>query len=44
MIITYIKIAFRNLVRQKTFAFTTLFGLGIGLATCILIFMFVKDK
>ncbi len=36
----YFKIAFRNLSRNKAFSFINIFGLAIGLATCLLIMLY----
>jgi putative ABC transport system permease protein len=44
MIKNYFKTAWRNLVRHKTYAFTNLAGLSIGLATVMLIMLFVSDE
>ncbi len=44
MIKNYFKIAFRNLVRNKTFSFINIFGLAIGLATCLIIMLFVQHE
>ncbi|MGI8951779.1 MAG: ABC transporter permease [Chitinophagaceae bacterium] len=40
----YFKIAFRNLWRNKKFSGINIFGLAIGLATCLLITLFIKDE
>lgn len=40
----YYKIAVRNLWRNKGFSAITIFGLAIGLATCLLITLFVTDE
>lgn len=40
----YFKIAWRNLVKKKGYSFINIFGLGFGIACCILIFMFVQDE
>jgi hypothetical protein len=40
----YIKIAGRNLWRNKGFSAITIFGLAIGLATCLLITLFIVDE
>jgi putative ABC transport system permease protein len=40
MIKNYFKIAFRNLSRNKAFSFINIFGLAIGLATCLLIMLY----
>lgn len=44
MIKNYFKIAWRNLRRQLTFSLINIVGLAIGLATCILISMYVLDE
>lgn len=40
----YIKIASRNLLKQKVYSFINIFGLAIAIAFCILIFLFVRDE
>ncbi len=40
----YYKIAWRNLVKKKAYSFINIFGLGLGIACCLLIFMFVQDE
>lgn len=44
MLKNYFKTAFRNLVRQRTFAIINLVGLAVGLATCLLIGLYVYDE
>lgn len=44
MIRNYLKIAFRNLRRQKISTSINIVGLAIGLATCILIMLYVQDE
>ncbi|HEY8915795.1 MAG TPA: ABC transporter permease [Chitinophaga sp.] len=44
MIRNYLKIAFRNLKRQKISTGINIVGLAIGLATCILIMLYVQDE
>ncbi|WP_276485890.1 ABC transporter permease [Paraflavitalea pollutisoli] len=44
MIINYLKIAWRNLVRNKTFSFINVFGLSVGLTCFLLIAAFVYDE
>jgi len=41
---TYFKLAWRNLVRNKTFSFINIFGLSVGLAACLLICAFLYDE
>jgi putative ABC transport system permease protein len=40
----YIKIEFRNLIKLKTYSFINISGLAIGLASIILIFLWVQDE
>jgi putative ABC transport system permease protein len=40
----YFRIALRNLWRNKGFSAITIFGLAIGMATCLLITLFVADE
>ncbi len=40
----YIKIALRNLQRHKGFSFINIVGLAIGIACCLLIFLYVTDE
>lgn len=40
----YIKLGLRNLLRQKSFAVISIVGLAIGLATCLMITLFVQDE
>src|SRR5438034_7672563 len=42
MIKNYLKIAFRNLWRHRTFSFINIMGLTVGLTAFFLIFMYVK--
>ena len=44
MIKNYLKTAFRNLLRHKTFSLINIFGLSAGLTCCLLIFTFVADE
>jgi putative ABC transport system permease protein len=44
MIKNYLKIAWRNLTRNKGFAITNLLGLTIGITCTIFIFLWVKDE
>lgn len=40
----YFVVALRNVLRQKLYAFINVFGLAIGLACCILIFLYVRHE
>lgn len=42
MLYNYLKIAFRNLLKNKTFSLINIFGLGIGMAACLLILQYVS--
>ncbi len=44
MIKNYLKIAIRNILKQKLFSFINIFSLTIGLAATLLIFLFVSDE
>src|SRR6201992_694116 len=44
MIRNYIKTAFRGLMKNKGFTFINVFGLTLGLATCLLIVFYVFDE
>lgn len=40
----YIKIAFRNIKKQKGYAFINISGLAIGMAACLMILLWVHDE
>jgi putative ABC transport system permease protein len=44
MIKNHFKIAFRSLLRNKTFTLINMAGLAIGIATCLLILLFVQNE
>ncbi|WP_339753604.1 ABC transporter permease [Algoriphagus aquimarinus] len=44
MLKNYFKIAWRNLQKKKVYSFINIVGLGVGMACCVLIFMFVQDE
>jgi putative ABC transport system permease protein len=44
MIRSYFKSATRNIVKRKLYSFINAFGLSIGLAFCILIYLFIDDE
>jgi putative ABC transport system permease protein len=41
MVKNYLKVAFRTLLKQKTYAGINILGLAIGLASCLLIMMYI---
>ncbi|WP_373516002.1 ABC transporter permease [Persicitalea sp.] len=43
MLQNYLKITFRNLVKNRTYSFINIAGLSIGLATCLVIALYVMD-
>jgi putative ABC transport system permease protein len=44
MLQNYFKIAWRNLIKKTAYSTINIFGLGLGIACCFLIFMFVQDE
>jgi putative ABC transport system permease protein len=44
MLINYIKIAWRNLMKNKAFSFINIFGLSAGLACCMLISIYLLNE
>jgi putative ABC transport system permease protein len=40
----YLKVALRNLWKNKSFSAINIFGLAVGLATCLLIVLYVADE
>jgi putative ABC transport system permease protein len=40
----YLKVAWRNIVRHKGYSFINIFGLSVGLASCIMILLWVQDE
>ena len=39
----YLKITLRNIRKHKAYSFINIAGLGIGLAACVLILLYVQD-
>ncbi len=44
MIRNYLKTAFRNILRNRTFSLINIFGLSLSLAVCLVIIMMVADQ
>src|SRR6185503_5517785 len=44
MLKNYLKVALRNLWKNKGFSAINIIGLAVGLATCLLIVLFVQDE
>jgi putative ABC transport system permease protein len=44
MIKNYLKIAWRNLLKNKGFSAINIFGLAVGIACCLLITLYVTDE
>ena len=44
MIKNYIKIAFRNFLRHKSFSIINVSGLAVGMTCCVLILQFVRHE
>jgi len=44
MIKNYLKIAWRNLLKHKTFSLINILGLAIGIAACMIIFIYVHHE
>src|ERR1700710_1598923 len=44
MLQNYIKIAWRNLLKNKAFSFINILGLTIGITVCLMIFLFIMNE
>jgi putative ABC transport system permease protein len=44
MIQNYLKIAWRNLLKHKAFSLINIFGLAIGIAACLIIFLYIHSE
>ncbi len=44
MIANYLKVARRNLIRDKLYSLISVVGLAVGIACCLLIFLYVQDE
>lgn len=40
----YLKIAFRNLWKQKVYSFINILGLAVGMSACLLIYLFINNE
>ncbi len=40
----YLKIALRNLLRNKVYSFINIFGLALGVACCLLLTLYIQDE
>jgi putative ABC transport system permease protein len=44
MLKNYLKIALRNIKKQKTFSMINIVGLGLSMAICLMIIIYIKDQ
>lgn len=44
MIRNYLKISWRNLLKHKSFSTINIFGLAVGIAACMIIFLYVRNE
>jgi putative ABC transport system permease protein len=44
MMKNHLKIALRNMQRHRGFSFINIFGLSVGMACCLIIFLFIRDE
>ncbi len=44
MIKNYLKIAWRNLLKNRVFSFIDIFGLTIGITVCMMIVLFIMNE
>src|ERR1700754_1877716 len=44
MLFNYLKVSWRNLMKNKVFSFINIFGLAIGLTCCMLIALYIKHE
>ena len=40
----YLKIAFRNIIKERGYSFINITGLAIGITSCLLIFLWIFDE
>src|SRR4051812_7717059 len=44
MLVTYLKIALRNLIKKKVFTIINILGLTVGAASALIIFLYVQSE
>ena len=44
MILNYLKIAWRNMIKNKTFSLVNIIGLSLGISVCFIIMMYVQHE
>src|SRR5437868_14260050 len=44
MLKNYFKIALRNIIRHKAYSAINIFGLAVGLASCLVIMLYILDE
>ena len=44
MILSYLRTSFRNLFRHRLYTFVNILGLAVGMATCILVSLFLQHE
>lgn len=44
MLRNYFKIAFRNFRKQKLYSFINVFGLAVGIAFCLMVYLFIQQE
>jgi putative ABC transport system permease protein len=44
MLQNYLKVAIRQLLKNKVFSFINIFGLSTGIAVCVLLALFIQDE
>ena len=44
MLMSYLKIAWRNMVKNKTFSLVNIIGLSLGISVCFIILMYVQNE
>jgi putative ABC transport system permease protein len=44
MLSHYLKIALRNVLKQKAYSFINIFGLALGIACCVLVILFMRHE